>query len=185
MAFGDMEILTLDSRHRVGAGNPDPSAAPSPLPPAVATTYNWAAKNRDRSWQVGVGADWLPIERLKIAASATYYKTKGTVDFAALASGGITPVVPFQTLLPIGNFDNTQRTAFNLKGIYAFDRHWDFTAGYAYERYKYSDIGYDGFTYTVANAVPASAPQTSYLTGQSAFQNYTVNILYLIATYKF
>jgi hypothetical protein len=26
---------------------------------------------------------------------------------------------------------------------------------------------------------------TSYLTGQSAFQNYTANILYVMATYKF
>ncbi len=190
MAFADMEVLKLDSRHRVGTGTADPNAAPAPaglVPPGppFSTTYNWSAKNNDRSWQVGIGADWLPMERLKFAGSILYARTRGTVDFTALPSGGVTPVVSPITLLPIGNFDNTRRHALNLKGTYTYDRHWDFTAGYAYERYRFSDIGFDGFTYTVNNAVPPSATQTAYLSGQSAFQDYTANIFYLLATYKF
>ncbi|OGA51980.1 MAG: hypothetical protein A3F74_23515 [Betaproteobacteria bacterium RIFCSPLOWO2_12_FULL_62_58] len=183
LLFGDIEFLKIDSRHRVGTGDPDPSAPPSGAP--FSTTYNWAAKNKDKSWQVGLGADWLPMERLKLAGSLIYARTEGTVDFAALPSGGINPVVSPITLLPIGNFDNTRRTALNLKGTYRYDRHWDFTGGYAYERYRFSDIGYDGFTYVVPNAVVPNPAANSYLSGQSAFQNYTANIFYVLATYKF
>jgi len=46
-------------------------------------------------------------------------------------------------LLPINNFDNTTRTSFNLKGTYSLNKNWAFTGGYAYERYRYSDIGFD------------------------------------------
>ena len=183
LLFGDIEFLKIDSRHRVGTGDPDPSAPPSGAP--FSTTYNWAAKNKDKSWQVGLGADWLPMERLKLAGSLIYARTEGTVDFAALPSGGINPVVSPITLLPIGNFDNTRRTALNLKGTYRYDRHWDFTGGYAYERYRFSDIGYDGFTYVVPNAVVPNPAANSYMSGQSAFQNYTANIFYVLATYKF
>ena len=189
LLFGDIEFLKIDSTHRVGTGNPDPSAPPQPgvVPPGPPfdTTYNWAAKNKDKSWQVGLGADWLPMERLKLAGSLIYAQTHGTVDFAALPSGGVSPVVSPITLLPIGNFDNTRRTALNLKGTYRYDRHWSFTGGYAYERYRFSDIGYDGFTYVVPNAVVPNPAANSYLSGQSAFQNYTANIFYVLATYKF
>ncbi len=185
MVFADWEQLKIDSRHRVGTGNPDPSTSPSGGPP-FSTTYNWAAKNKDKSWQVGIGADWLPLARLTLHGSLIYAETTGIVDFTALPSGGVTPVVSPITLLPIGNFDNTRRIALNLKGTFRYDRHWDFTGGYAYERYRFSDIGYDGFKYTVPNSATTPAPaQTSYLTGEGAFQNYTANIFYVLGTYKF
>ena len=54
------------------------------------------------------------------------------------------------------------------------------TGGYAYERYKFSDIGYDGLRYFVGAGATAS-----YMTGQYAFQPYKADIFYLIGTYKF
>ena len=48
-------------------------------------------------------------------------------------------------------------------------------------RYRFDDIGYQGFQYVV----PPLNTQASYLTGQSALQNYTANIFYFVATYKF
>ena len=67
-----------------------------------------------------------------------------------------------------------------LKGNYRADKNWEFTGGYAFERYRFNDIGYDGFTYTVGTGT-----STAYLSGQSAFQNYTANIFYLISKYSF
>lgn len=184
MLFGDVEFLKLDSLHRVGAGNPDPSAPPSGAP--FSTTYTWSAKNKDRGWQVGLGADWLPMERLTLKGSLIWARTEGTADFTTQA--GTVLAAP---LLPIRNFDNTRRTTLNLKGVYKYSNQWDFTGGYAFERYRYSDIGFDcPASPTTPAACPYVAPAaavatTSYLTGQSAFQNHTVNIFYVIATYKF
>jgi len=172
MLFADLETLYIDSFHRVGAGSPDPSTPPT------ATTFDWSAYNKDKSWQVGFGVDWLPMERLKLNSSIIYAQTNGSTDFTS-------QVNPTTGLLPIRNVDNTRRTSLTLKGVYKLAKQFDLTGGYAYERYRYSDIGYDGFRYTVFNAVVPSLPSTAYLSGQSAFQNYTANIFYVIGTYKF
>jgi hypothetical protein len=178
LVFGDIELVEFNSDHRVGAGNPDPSQPPSGGPPS--TTYNWTAKNKDTSWMVGLGTDWVATSKLTIKASAIYAETDGSVDFAALPSGGVAPVVTPATLLPIAAVDDTTRFSFNLKGIYTVNKSWELTGGYAYEKYKYSDIGYDGFRY-----VAGAGASASYMTGQYAFQPYTANIFYAMGTYKF
>jgi MtrB/PioB family decaheme-associated outer membrane protein len=197
MVFGDLEFTEYNSTHRVGSCGANPAEPPqsgsppacSPLPaatppaPPVHSSYTWGAKNKDRSWQVGVGADWLPQDRLKLSGSFIWAKTEGTTDFVA-QPGTVLPA-PF---LPIPNFDNTIRTSFNLKGTYKFSRQWEVTAGFAHERYKYSDIGYTGTAYTVGTASTSCVPLTvctAYTTGQYAFQPYRVNVYYLIGTFRF
>jgi len=64
--------------------------------------------------------------------------------------------------------------------VYALDRHWEFTAGYAYEKYRYSDIAYDGTRYVVG-----AGATSSIVTGQFSFQNYEANIFYGVVKYKF
>jgi hypothetical protein len=89
-------------------------------------------------------------------------------------------------LLGIGNFDNTRKWSLNLKGTYALSRAFDLTAGYAHERYRYSDIGYDNLRYVAfASVAPGGTTSNSYATGENAFQNYTADIFYVIGTYKF
>ena len=61
IVFGDIEFTQYDSLHRVGSGDPNPEAPPSGGPPN--TTYNWSAENKDRSWQVGIGAEWVPTDQ--------------------------------------------------------------------------------------------------------------------------
>ena len=193
MLFGDIELTQYDSLHRVGACNPDPQApAQGPTPAClispgggVSSTYTWSAKNLDRSYQAGLGADWLPGEKWILKSSLIWAKTQGSADFAA--QSGTVLSAPF---LPIQNFDNTTRVSLNLKGTYKYSRNWNFTGGYAFERYRFSDIGYDNFLYTVTPAVSATctgggARCASFLSGQSAYQNYNANVFYLIGTYKF
>ena len=168
LVFGDIEFVKFDSNHRVGAGNPDPNAAPN------ATTYNWNAVNKDRSWQVGVGLDWLPLSRFTIKTSAIYAETRGTADFMVQPGGAVGPFPA------ITNFDNTRRTSFNLRGIYDYSKEWQLSAGYSFERYRYSDIGYDSTAYVTSAANTAGST-----TGQYAFQPYTANIWYGTAKYRF
>jgi hypothetical protein len=166
--FGDIEYVKFDSAHRVGTGNPDPATPPN------AGTYNWGSKNEDNSWQIGIGADWAVLTRLTLKASLIYAETDGHTDFSVQPGGDPTPRPS------IVASDDTTRVAFNLRGVYALDRHWEFTAGYAYEKYRYSDIAYDGTRYVVGTGT-----QSSIVTGQFSFQNYEANIFYGVVKYKF
>ena len=167
-AFGDVEWVQYDSNHRVGTGSPDPATPPNP------TTYNWSAENKDHSWQVGLGADWAPRSRLKVKSSLLYTETEGRAEFSVQPGGAANAFVP------ITNFDNTKRIAFNLRGIYDWSRTLELTTGYSYERYRYSDIGYDNTRYVAGTGTTAS-----YVTGQYSFQPYTANIVYAMAKVKF
>jgi MtrB/PioB family decaheme-associated outer membrane protein len=168
LVFGDVEYVRFDSFHRVGTGNPDPSTPPT------ATTYNWSADNDDKAWQVGLGLDWVPMARLKLKGSVIHAKTKGGTEFFVEPGGPATPRPS------ITNVDNTKRTSFDLRAIYAFDKRWDFTGGYAYEKYTYDDIGYSGTLY-----VTSATNTAGVVTGQFSFQPYKANILYATAKYKF
>lgn len=170
LVFGDLEYVTFESRHRVGLGDPDPAAGPLPGP-----TYNWQANNQDTSWQVGIGADWRAMPRLKMNTSLIYAKTNGEVDFAAQPPAGTVP-----STLPIRNVDNTKRISLVVRGTYDVSKRVELTAGYSHERYSYSDIGYDGFRY-----VAGAGATASYMSGEFAFQNYSANIVYGVAKYKF
>ena len=93
-------------------------------------------------------------------------------------------------LIPIQNLDNTTKATLNLKCTYKYTKNWNFIGGYAYERYRFNDIGYDNYAYIVTPAASATctgggARCSSYLSGQSAYQDYNASIVYLMATYKF
>ncbi|HXJ08109.1 MAG TPA: MtrB/PioB family outer membrane beta-barrel protein [Burkholderiales bacterium] len=185
MLFGDVEFVKYDSLHRnisqtTAAGGVTSTAIYDPNAPAQCNggncNYNWNATNKDRNWALGIGTDWLPVERLKINASAIWQWAKGTADFAVQQTPN--PINPAAT--PIQNFDNMQKFSLNLKGIYAVTKQIDVTAGYAFEKYKYSDIALDGYQYTIGTGTGAS-----YLSGAYAFPNYTLNLFYLTGTLKF
>ncbi|HEX2334054.1 MAG TPA: MtrB/PioB family decaheme-associated outer membrane protein [Burkholderiales bacterium] len=168
--FGDVEYVKFDSRHRVGTGNPDPNSG------NTTTTYNWTSKNEDDAWQVGIGAEWAVQTRLKLKASAIYAETDGHTDFTVEAGGDPAPRPA------ITASDDTTRTSFNLRAVYELDRHWELTAGYGYEKYRFSDIAYDNTGY-VAGALNSTS--SGIVTGQFSFQNYEAHIGYLIAKYRF
>jgi len=144
--------------------------------PPTATNYNWQGTNRDQNYAYGISVDAPVGEKLKLMASVMYYKTDGQLDFAA------PPTIAAATYpVPVGAYDDSTRTAINLKGIYAFSKTISFTAGYAYEKYDYKDAQYDGYRYTI----PASGRADSYLLGYYANPNYKANIFYASVAYKF
>lgn len=179
-AFADVEYIWYDSYHRVisgVAGTPAVCTAGfpncfNPLTAPNATNYNYQARNIDRNWALGVGADWPVKERLMLKGSAIYQQTQGSADFNVQNN----VVAAF----PITNYDNTRKITLNLKGTYKVDKHWDLAAGYAFERFRFSDITWDGYRYTIGTGTGAS-----YLSGVYAFPNYNANIIYATASYKF
>jgi MtrB/PioB family decaheme-associated outer membrane protein len=177
--FGDIEFIQYDSLHRnINAGTcPAGSNCADPNTPPNSTAYNWDATNKDRNWALGVGTDWKAMEKLTVKGSAIWSRTQGWADIVSQNNFGN----PF----PIRSFDTTSKVTLNLKGIYQFNRNWEFTGGYAYETYNYSDDQYNGYQYVIPAGTAPTFSGTSYLSGYYAFQNYSANIVYAMAKYKF
>ena len=110
-------------------------------------------------------------------ASYLYVKTDGKADIATQNN--------FGNPLPITAFDDTKTQSFNLKAIWDVNKSWQVTAGYAYEKYDYSDDQYNGYQYTIPFPGVSNNTSQSYLNGFNAFTNYKANIFYALATYRF
>jgi MtrB/PioB family decaheme-associated outer membrane protein len=173
--FGDVENVEYESRHRV-VGNNALAGAYDPSAPPNASNYNWEGKNKDKNWATGLAVDAPISAKFALKASLIYYKTDGSVDFAAQLAPS--PTYP----APISQYDDSKRTQVNIKGVYTIDKQWTVTAGYAYEKYDYSDAQYDGYRLVLTNS---NAAQNSYYNGYNANPQYKANILYGWVTYRF
>jgi MtrB/PioB family decaheme-associated outer membrane protein len=179
--FGDVETIKYDGFHRFISTTPcnaatgpncfDPSSAPN------ASAYNWSTANKDKNYSVGAGIDWPVMDRLMVKGSFLYVKTDGTADMASQSN--------FGNPLPIQAYDSSDKTSFNLKGIYRIDKNWGVTLGYSYERYGYSDDRFNGYKYTIPFPGVTNNTSQSYLNGYNAFTPYDANIFYGVVTYSF
>ena len=176
--FGDYEKVQYKGQHRVvGArGATTPPGPYDPRNPPTSSNYNWQGDFKDKNYAYGLAVDWPASEKLMVKASLMYYKTDGSVDFAA------PPTISAASYpQPVGSYDDSKRTAFNLKGTYAFSKTLSLTAGYAYEKYDYKDAQYEGYR----NTIPANNRADAYLMGYYADPNYKANIFYGWVSWKF
>ena len=131
----------------------------------------------------GLIADWAVVERLALKASYIWTKTGGGVDFTSgntAGTGGFQggPLVNYVT-------DNTKKQTLNLKGDYKIDKHWTGTVGYVREKYDYADDqmrGYQGYYPYYQNL---GGTNNSWFSGAFANPSYKLQVVYLMATYKF
>ena len=206
-AFGTWEQTKYPSNHRaIGTVSSGSGTAPNDAPSGFCQTtfpncyspftapntsnYNWNSETKDRTWMVGVGADWQAMDALKLTGSFLYVSNEGTATFGVQNNLAISPMP-----LPIGNFDNSKQAFFNFKGTYNLNRNWSFSGGYSYLKYNHDDIATDGYQYVApvvrnigAGGVVASLNNNtslSYLNGYDAFTNGHSNIFWISATYKF
>jgi outer membrane protein OmpA-like peptidoglycan-associated protein len=204
-AFGSWEEAKYPSNHRfinTVSGGPNPpsgyctTANPNcydPLAPPNTGSYNWNSQTKDKTWMVGVGADWQAMDALKLTGSYLYINNEGTATFGYQPAGIVAP--PGTLPLNISNFDNSKQQYFNLKGVWNYNKNWSFTGGYSYLMYKHNDIATDGYQYVLplvrntqaGGIVPSlpTSPSLSYLNGYDAFTNGHSNIYYLQVNYKF
>ena len=174
--FGDIEKVEYKSTHRV-VGSGTTAGAYEPSTPPNGSNYNWNGKVEEENWAVGIALDWPVAKNFTLKASAIYYKTDGMVDLQ-LQDGVPTSVT---RPVPVTYFDDTKKTAITLKGVYDFSQRLSLTAGYAYEKYEYSDEQYNGYR----NTIPASSLQDSYLSNLYANPQYKANIFFGLLTYRF
>jgi hypothetical protein len=177
--FGDIEFINYDSYHRTVNATPCPTSAPNCFDPSTApstTGFNWASQLRDKNWTVELGAEWPLTSKLTLKGSAIIQETKGSVDFQSqtLSSG-----LPAALLFPINAYDNTRRRSLNPQVVY---RLWktELSAGYAFDKYSFTDDQFNGYQYTVGTGT-----STSYLAGIYAFPAYRAHIVYGSMRYMF
>jgi len=174
--FGDAEEVKYDSLHRI-IGDNTQNGAYEPSTAPTASNYNWAGNIKDRNWAWGLAFDYPATERLTIKASAIYYKTDGLVDLSLQQGVPASVTAP----VPIAAWDDTRRKSFTVKAVYDVSKTTRVTAGYAFEKYEYSDSQFNGYQ----NTISGSSNQNSYLEGLYANPQYKVNILYAVFQYRF
>ena len=124
----------------------------------------------------------LAVEpRMMLKASYLYVQNQGRATFGVRTHRRIGDPAGFG----IDELRRHKQQYFNLKAIYAYNKNWSFTLGYAYEKYNHNDIGTDGYQNLLPIPAVASNTSLSYLNGYDAFTNGSQNIFYLTVTYKF
>ena len=167
--FFDYEWIKYDQANQVTAGT-------------------WEAEQKDRSYGFGIGTEFYAIpKKLTLFFQFDYIKSNGNVDYT------LNPITV--TTVPGANNDNIDilpwddytRYAFTFKAAYNLTKCLTVSAGYVYERFKYSDIQLDNYQFVnPAGGNPAtSASNGSWLTGYQDSQTYRANVVFAGVTYKF
>ena len=130
-----------------------------------------------------VAVDWAPADKWMLNASYAYGKTGGGVDFNSAntqGAGGYNggPLVNYDT-------DNTTLQRFLIKGTYAVNKNWAVNAGYAYEKYEYSDGQMAGYSSYYPYFQNLGSSNISWYSGAFANPSYTTNLFWLTVEYKF
>jgi outer membrane protein OmpA-like peptidoglycan-associated protein len=158
-----------------------------PANPATGTSFEWGTQNNQDGWMAAALVDWAPTDKWMLTTSYSYQKTTGGLDFWSgntTGTGGFNggPLVNYNT-------DNTTLQRFQIKGTYNYSARWALNAGYAYEKYDYSDgqmAGYGSYYgYFMNLNTAAVGSNNSWLTGAFANPAYTNNLIWLSVTYKF
>ncbi|RNC71436.1 MAG: hypothetical protein ED859_04610 [Desulfuromonadales bacterium] len=133
--------------------------------------YKWSETVENNNYAMGLSAE-VPIvkNKLTLVAGVDYEKADGMADFSTQGP----------QLFRIDNYDDYTRKGVNARLVYAFSKQLDFTAGYGYDRYRYNDISYDGYTNFVN-----SGTNDMYYSGAYSDHDYEAHSYYLKASYRF
>jgi hypothetical protein len=105
-----------------------------------------------------------------------YLSSNGYADFTYLTSAALTGGRTNDNM-DIAAWNDYRTDRYMIKLFYTITPQLSMTAGYAYERYQSSDAQFNGYRYVTATPI--------YLTGVYNRPDYSANIYFLGATYKF
>lgn len=160
-------------RRFAAAAGADPSGATQ-----NADNFNWDVTQTDKSYNYGIGSDIYAIpKKLTLRLQHDYVDSDGRADFTYYTAAALTPLGRTNDNIDISNWDDYKKNSFMAKAIYNVTKALSVTAGYAYERYKYSDALLDGYVYVPATSGSSGA----YLTGAYKDQSYRANVVFLSA----
>jgi len=154
----------------------DPSTPPTP------TAFNWDAKQKNKSYDYGFGADiYLIPKRLTVKLQHDYIRSNGDVDFTYHLGDNPLPPGRTQDNVDISNWDDYTLRTYSVKFIYNVTKKVSLAAAYVYEKFTYSDAQLDGYQF-----VPATTGTNgAFLTGAYKDQSYRANVVYVSIAYRF
>ncbi len=186
--IGNWGKVKFEQDYRNTGSNPNvtppiPNLGPLPDGGSNSLNFNWGTQNTQDGWMGAVLVDWAATDKLMLTASYSYQKTGGGVDFSSdnyQAAGGYNggPLVNYDT-------DHTTLQRFQIKGSYNYNKNWGFNAGYAFEKYDYSDGQMSGYASYYPYFQNLGSSNISWYTGAFANPGYKTNLFWLTATYKF
>jgi len=154
----------------------DPSTPPTP------TAFNWDAKQKDKSYDYGFGADIYVLPgTLTLKLQHDYVRSNGDVDLTYHLGDNPLPTGRTQDNSDLSNWDDYRLRTYMIKAIYDMTKKLSLSAGYVYEKFTYSDAQLDGYQF-----VPATTGTNgAFLTGAYKDQSYKANIVFITVAYKF
>lgn len=141
--------------------------------------YNWQANTESVTYDYGASVEVTLIpNQWRVKAQYDHVRSDGFADY--YYSEGA-PTGYTNDTVDSENWDDYTKDSLQLKLIYEATKNLTLTGVYAYEDYEYNDQFSDGYSY-VWNS---SATAFNYLTGAGMDPNYTANVFFLTAKYKF
>jgi hypothetical protein len=175
-ALGNYGEVIFNQAYHQGTG-------PAPGGTQTATDFDWGTKNTQTNWMYALEANWAATEKLRVKASGSWQKTGGGVDFWSgntAGAGGYNggPLVNYLT-------DNTKMQRFMIRGDYLINKTWSAAAGYAYEKYDYTDDQMRSYQSYYGYYQNLSGTNISWNSGAFTNPAYTNNIVFITGTYRF
>jgi MtrB/PioB family decaheme-associated outer membrane protein len=152
----------------------------------IRNASRWDLEEEQKTFGYGIRTDIYVIpKKLTLVLRYDYLRANGFDDFtfydnSAAFWAGIG--VPQGSPVDIPNWDDYQRYTLGLTAVYNFSESLVVRAGYAYERFRYSDAQYDNYQYIAADPAVSSK---AYLTGAYSNPSYSANVVFLGVTYLF
>jgi MtrB/PioB family decaheme-associated outer membrane protein len=153
-----------------------------PSTPPTPAAFNWGAKQKDRSYEYGIGADIYVIpKRLTLKLQHDYIRSNGDVDFTYHLGDNPLPPGRTQDNIDISNWDDYTLRTYTVKSTYNVTKKLSLSVAYVYEKFTYSDAQLDGY-----QLMPATTGSNgAFLTGAYKDQSYRANVVYVSIAYRF
>lgn len=146
-----------------------------------ANNYNWQADTENVTYDYGASVEVAVVPNMwRARVQYDHVKSDGFADYSyseTLPTGYTNDTVDSE------NWDDYTKNSLSLKVIFEATKNITFTGVYAYEDYEYNDQFSDGYRYVVDTS--ATSTTYNYLTGAGMDPNYTANVFFLSAKYKF
>lgn len=183
-AYADYEKSKLDKLQRRGTIVTAAQANPADTNPADAF-YNVTTTLEDKNVDWGLGVNVIAIpKKLTVSAQYDHTRSDGHADFTYESNSGANNSIPVgwtNDTIDYSNWDDYKKDSLQLKATFSLTASLDLLGGYAYEYYRYTDGQYDNYRYQYQS----SATAVGYLSGANADPDYTANVVWMSAKYKF
>lgn len=152
--------------------NPSGNYSFDPYDPPVSNAYNWESTLKDKAYTLGAKLE-VPIIKNKLTwfVSYLYEKGDGKVNLSSQNNIG--------SPLDIPDSDDYTWRIFETKFVYQFSPRVAFKLGYIYEKLKYKDPQFDGYTYIVGS------PINTFLSGAYKDKEYDAHVGYFTVKFNF